>query len=181
MKGVVFVELIRMAETALGEDAVDDILDSASLETDGAFSAVGNYPCKELLTIVEAVGERIGAPPETLHVQFGHWMFARFAEGYPSFFEGKSCGFEMLESIEDEVHVEVRKLYPEVELPTFGTERLGPDCLKMIYESERPLQHFCKGLIEACMAHFGSEITLEMTSSFQRNRHSAEFVIQRAA
>lgn len=181
MKGVVFVELIRMAETALGEDAVDDILDSASLETDGAFSAVGNYPCKELLTIVEAVGERIGAPPETLHVQFGHWMFARFAEGYPSFFEGKSCGFEMLESIEDEVHVEVRKLYPEVELPTFGTERLGPDCLKMSYESERPLQHFCKGLIEACMAHFGSEITLEMTSSFQRNRHSAEFVIQRAA
>ncbi len=29
MKGVVFVELIRMAETAMGEDAVDDIAQRA--------------------------------------------------------------------------------------------------------------------------------------------------------
>jgi hypothetical protein len=47
MKGTVFVELLKMAEEAFGEDVVDDVLEKADLETD-AFTAVGNYPCSEL-------------------------------------------------------------------------------------------------------------------------------------
>jgi hypothetical protein len=181
MKGIVFVELIRMAEAALGEEVVDDILDEADLETDGAFSAVGNYPCRELLAIVDAVGARTGLPVEALHVQFGHWMFDRFVEGYPAFFEGKADGFHMLESIEDEVHVEVRKLYPEVELPRFATDRLPDGRFKMVYESERPLHHFCKGLIESCMAHFNQTVALDMTDSMEDGRYRAEFFLQKAA
>ncbi|CUH50748.1 heme NO-binding domain-containing protein [Shimia marina] len=181
MKGVVFVELIHMAESVMGETAVDHILDKIELQSDGAFSAVGNYPCSELLRIVEAFGAELNAPVEALHVQFGHWMFARFVQGYPIFFEGKPDGFAMLESIEDEVHVEVRKLYPEVELPRFTTQRQGPDSLRMVYSSERPLQHFCRGLIEACMAHFNHQATLQMTDHSAEGRCTAEFLIQKAA
>lgn len=100
MKGVVFVELLRMAETVLGEEAVDQVLDQTELQSNGAFSAVGNYPCRELLSLVDAFGERLGAPPEALQVKFGHWMFSRFVEGYPEFFDGKKDAFEMLEAIE---------------------------------------------------------------------------------
>ena len=181
MKGIVFVELIRMAESVMGEDAVDEILDTAELESDGAFSAVGNYPCSELLTIVDAIGDRLDAPVEALQTKFGNWMFARFVEGYPAFFEGKTDGFEMLESIENEVHVEVRKLYPEVELPSFATERPDARSLKMVYTSERPLHHFCQGLIESCMAHFDQDITLKMTEKSDDTRFCAEFLIQKAA
>jgi hypothetical protein len=31
---------------------------------------------------------------------------------------------------------------------------LGLDRLRMVYRSPRPLGAFCKGLIEACLAHF---------------------------
>ncbi|MBO9398690.1 heme NO-binding domain-containing protein [Shimia sp. R9_2] len=181
MKGIVFVELVRMAESALGEDVVDEILDETELETDGAFSVVGNYPCRELLTIVEAIGARVKVPVEDLHEQFGQWMFARFVESYPVFFEGKTDGFDMLESIEDEVHVEVRKLYPEVELPSFTTERLSVDQFKMVYDSERPLQHFCKGMIQSCMEHFQQEVDLQMVDRSQGGRFTAEFTLQKAA
>lgn len=181
MKGIVFVELIRMAESVMGEEAVDDILDKADLENDGAFSAVGNYPCRELLQIVDAVGAELGAPVEALHKQFGHWMFGRFVEGYPAFFEDKSDGFDMLESIESEVHVEVRKLYPEVELPTFATERLEGGRFKMVYTSERPLHHFCHGLIEACLQHFKHETSINMTEHRDGTKFCAEFVMQKAA
>ncbi len=181
MKGIVFVELIRMAESVMGEEAVDRILDQANLANDGAFSAVGNYPCRELLTIVDAVGAQLGTPVEALQKQFGHWMFARFVEGYPVFFEGKADGFDMLESIENEVHVEVRKLYPEVELPRFATERVDPQSFRMIYSSERPLHHFCHGLIEACLAHFGHEATIEMVECHGDRGFCAEFSIIRAA
>ncbi len=181
MKGIVFVELIRMAESVMGEEAVDDILDKVDLESDGAFSAVGNYPCRELLKIVDAVGVELGAPSEVLHRQFGHWMFGRFVDGYPVFFEGKKDGFDMLESIENEVHVEVRKLYPDVELPSFATERLEDGRFKMVYSSERPLHHFCHGLIEACLQHFKEDASIEMTERTMGKGFCAEFVMQKAA
>ena len=181
MKGIVFVELIRMAESVMGEEAVDDILDQVDLESDGAFSAVGNYPCRELLKIVDAVGAELGASAETLHRQFGHWMFGRFVDSYPVFFEGKNRGFDMLESIENEVHVEVRKLYPEVELPTFATERLADGRFKMLYSSERSLHHFCRGLIEACLQYFKEDVSLEMTERQEGAKFYADFVMQQAA
>jgi Haem-NO-binding len=181
MKGVVFVELLRMAESFLGEDAVDQVLDQTNLESNGAFSAVGNYPCRELLVLVDAFGERLNAPPEMLQVKFGHWMFDQFAKGYPEFFEGKEDAFEMLEAIEGEVHVEVRKLYPEVELPSFATDRLLPSKLRMVYESDRPLMHFCLGLIEACIAHFEEQADIQMTEQSGSGKFRAEFLIQKAA
>ncbi len=181
MKGIVFVELIRMAESVMGEDVVDDILDEVSLEGDAAFTSVGNYPCAELLNLVDAFGRHLNAPTDVLQVKFGHWMFGRFAEGYPVFFEGKNDAFDMLESIENDVHIEVRKLYPEAELPTFATERLAPDQLKMTYISERPLNNFCLGLIQACMEHFGQKSEVSMQEVTRNDRFAAEFVIDKVA
>ncbi|TCL08765.1 heme-NO-binding protein [Shimia isoporae] len=181
MKGVVFVELIRMAESVMGEEAVDDILDTIDLETDGAFSTVGNYPCSELLRLVGAFGTHLDAPVDALQVQFGHWMFGRFVENYPAFFANKTDGFDMLDSIENEVHVEVRKLYPEVELPTFATDRPAEGQLRMVYSSERPLQHFCRGMLESCMDHFGHTYTVDMVDKSSDSTHSAEFLVQKVA
>ncbi len=181
MKGIVFVELIRMAESVMGEAAVDDLLDKVELKNDGAFTAVGNYPCRELLKIVDAIGAELNAPIEALHKRFGHWMFARFVEGYPIFFDGKEDGFDMLESIENEVHVEVRKLYPEAELPSFATERLEGDLFKMVYTSERPLHHFCHGLIEACLLHFQHRSEIQMQERHVAGKFCAEFLIQKVA
>lgn len=36
MKGVIFVELLRMAEANAGEELVDQVLDSLTLESGGA-------------------------------------------------------------------------------------------------------------------------------------------------
>ena len=164
MKGVVFVELLKMAEEAFGEDAVDDVLDKADLEND-AFTAVGNYPCSELVKIVMAFSGHSGLSPEVLQIKFGHWMMDVFLENYPEFFEKKDSAFALLESVDQEIHVEVRKLYPDAELPSFDTERHSDTHLSMIYTSPRPLNAFCHGLIEACLAHF------EETGDITRTAH----------
>ncbi|KAB7613786.1 guanylate cyclase [Amylibacter sp. SFDW26] len=181
MKGVVFVELLNMAESIAGEEAVDAILDECPLENGGAFTAVGNYPCSELMIIVQAFSEKLDAPVSELQNKFGRWMFMRFAEGYPAFFVGKDDAFTMLESIEDEVHVEVRKLYPEVELPTFATERLDETTLKMIYCSERPLIDFCQGMIEACIEHFKAPAQINKVDHSSGREFKADFQISMAA
>ncbi|WP_298680471.1 heme NO-binding domain-containing protein [uncultured Lentibacter sp.] len=157
MKGLVFVELLRMAEAAAGEELVDEVLDSLALESGGAYSTVGSYGCGELFAIVGALSARLDASQSSLQKQFGHWMFAHFLQNFSAFFADKASAFEMLESVDGEVHLEVRKLYPDAELPRFEAQRLSGQQMDMVYRSSRPLQCFCYGLIEACLAHFGQE------------------------
>ena len=179
MKGMVFTELLGMAEAKLGEAVVDDILDTLTLTNGGAYSAVGNYPCSELMHIVGALSARTGLAGAELQRLFGHHMLTRFFETHPQFFAGKSTILDLLEAIENEVHVEVRKLYPDAELPCFETEWLGPEALRMTYKSARPLADFCQGLIEACSGHFERSATVEREVSGD-SPTSATFVVRLA-
>lgn len=165
MKGVVFVELLTMAEVAFGEDVVDQVIDKAELASGGSYTAVGNYPCEELVRIVDAFSAHSGISGDQLQRKFGHWMMTFFGKQYPDFFSGKSTSFEMLEAVDGEIHVEVRKLYPDAELPRFETVRTSEGRLEMVYTSPRPLVSFCHGLIEACVETFDeqAEITFAAT------------------
>lgn len=160
MKGTIFIQLLEMAEDAFGEDAVDDILDRSNLASGGAYTSVGTYSCGELVTLVLGFSEHSGLPADELQRLFGHWMMKFFVSHYPSFFEGKTESFEIFETIENEIHVEVRKLYNDVELPTFAAKRMGERSLELIYTSPRPLAPFCHGLIEACAAHFNEDVEI---------------------
>jgi hypothetical protein len=142
MKGIVFVELLAMAEDAFGEDTVDRVIDEAALDSGGACTAVGNYPCDELLALAGGFSAHSGISGADLQRLFGHMMMQSFGRNYPGFFTGKSGSLEMLESIEGEIHVEVRKLYPDAELPAFDTVCHGADAMDMTYHSPRPLADF---------------------------------------
>lgn len=178
MKGTVFVELLKMAEEAFGEDVVDDVLEKADLETD-AFTAVGNYPCSELMKIVAAFSDHSGLSEEVLQRKFGHWMLDHFGTGFPEFFSNKKDSFEMLEAIDCEIHVEVRKLYPDAQLPVFDTVRKADNRLEMVYSSPRPLAAFCHGLIEACTDRFKENAEIERSPTPDRP-DSTTFQIRRA-
>lgn len=115
---------------------------------------MGNYPCRELIKIVTALSARCEVGVDRVQRRFGHWMMRYFTQHYPAAFVGKADAFALLEAVSDEIHVEVKKLYPEVELPQFDTRRLSPGHLQMVYTSPRPLHDFCHGLIEASLDMF---------------------------
>ncbi|PLS20580.1 heme NO-binding domain-containing protein [Neptunicoccus cionae] len=178
MKGVVFVELLSLADSLIGEDAVDDVLNSTKLASGGAYSAVGNYPCRELMALLDALSHHAGTTPENLQTNFGKWIFRRFAQTHFTFMEGKTTAFQMLDSIEGEVHVEVRKLYPDAELPTFATRYLSAQSFEMVYLSERPLVDFCQGMIEACIEHFGETAFISRSPLSTAEGSGATFTIR---
>ena len=178
MKGIVFVELLKMAEDMLGEACVDAVLDDTPLDSGGAYSAVGNYPCAELTALVAGFSKVTGLPAHELQRIFGHWMLEVFARHYPDFFKANPDALSMLESIETEIHVEVRKLYPESELPRFDARRIGPAALELIYTSPRPLAPFCQGLIEGCLSHYGSSAEIASQDRSDATRTRADFMIR---
>ncbi len=172
MKGIVFVELLKMAEDAFGEDVVDSVLDKAELENDGGFTSVGNYPCSELVKIVEAFSDHSGLSADVLQRKFGHWMMEHFGKHYPNFFENKTSSFELLEAVDGEIHVEVRKLYPDAELPRFETTMISDSEMEMAYSSPRPLVSFCHGLIEASVEHFDQTAEINRGNTVAENNET---------
>jgi hypothetical protein len=178
MKGLVFVELMAMAEEAFGEAVVDGVIERADLPSGGAYTAVGNYPCDELMALVQGFSRHSGIPGQELQRLFGHWMMNSFVRHYPGFFVGRGGSLDMLAAIEDEIHVEVRKLYPDADLPKFDIVRPEPDAMQMIYRSPRPLGDFCHGLIEGCVRHFGESAVIDRQDHSVTGQTEVDFRIK---
>jgi hypothetical protein len=177
MKGLIFIELLKMAELAFGEDQVDNILDSITLPSGASYTAVGYYDCSELIILVDAFSRLSDVSKPDLERQFGHWVMNAFKAGYPDFFDKHHNALDMLEAIENDIHVEVRKLYPDAELPSFKAIRSGDAALDLEYISKNPLVRFCQGLIEGCFEQYGQTGKIDMVDYSSNGRGHAQFYI----
>ena len=179
MKGLVFTEFLEMVEQTFSADTVDDIIDAADLPSGGAYTAVGTYPHSEIVTLVQQLSMQTGMPVSELVKAFGRYLFGRFVILYPNFFAAAPDAFDFLDSIEDHVHVEVRKLYPDAELPTFETRREGTQKLIMIYRSKHPFATLAEGLIAGCLSHYQVTAQTEMVDCSAGQGTHVEFHITR--
>ncbi len=114
--------------------------------------------------LVTELSKRSNAGVSDLLRVYGRHLFGRFHQGYNGFFNGIKDSFSFLSTVQNVIHVEVRKLYPDAELPEFESTRLAPNHLSMIYRSPRCLGDFAEGLIEGCIAHFGEHIKITRTT-----------------
>jgi len=154
MKGMVFTEFLEMVEARWSADMADDLVEQTPLASGGRYTAVGTYDHTELVAMVRALSERIGVPVPDLVRAFGEYLFGRFVVSHPSFFVGIDGALDFLERIEDVIHVEVLKLYPDASLPRFDVDR-DADRLVLLYRSSRHFEDLAHGLILGCLAHYG--------------------------
>ena len=181
MKGMVFTEFLDLVEDRFGLEDADAIIAAGGSEHGGSYTAVGNYDYKEMVHMVVALSERSGVPvADLLHV-FGEHLFTVFHRKYGNFFDGVNSAFEFLGSIEDTIHVEVRKLYPDAELPEFTYPEQTDTRLVMDYKSARPLAHFAHGLIDGCIKHYGTVIDVTMVDMSDGAGTQARFTLEQRA
>ena len=95
-----------------------------------------------------------GIPVSELLKTFGRYLLKQFVANFPHFFEGISSVFDFLERVDAYIHVEVRKLYLDAELPKFKCQRLSLNQFVMTYYSDRHLGDLAEGLIQGSIAHF---------------------------
>jgi hypothetical protein len=63
-----------------------------------------------------------------------------------------------LQKLEDHIHVEVRKKYPDANLPGFEFQPIDAKNLRMIYTSERAMSDFGIGLIKGAAHWFNRDV-----------------------
>ena len=163
MKGVVFTEFMEMMDSRFGPELTERVLEAAHLPSGGIYTAVGTYDHTELLALVVQLSRETGLPGAQLVREFGHYLFGRFVKSYPRFFENVHSAFDFLEQVDNHVHVEVLKLYPGAELPSFRNERHDDRHMVFDYRSSRPLGDLAEGLIVGCVDHYGERVRIERT------------------
>ena len=85
--------------------------------------------------------------------------------------------FSFLAKLEDFIHVEVKKLHPESELPTFDTLHHDDEKLVLLYKSKKGLAALAQGLINGCIKHFDE--CIEVTAQDYSNglRQEVKFTL----
>ena len=161
MKGVVFREFIDMVESSFSPEIADGIIESSDLSTGGAYTSVGTYDHREIIQLVNRLSESTGIAVPDLLRAFGNHLLGRFATLYPSHFVGRNSTFDFLSILDNKIHVEVKKLYPDAELPVFDHSSPDPNVMAFVYRSKRPFADLAEGLIRGCIAHFNENIDMQ--------------------
>jgi hypothetical protein len=179
MKGIVFTEFMDFVEQGHGADMVDDMVEMSDLPSGGAYTSVGTYPHTEMGELVGSLTKLSGMRAETVLIDFGKHLSRRFARSFPGFFSERTGLFDFLESVDGHIHVEVRKLYPDAELPGFVVNSRTDREMQFDYTSCRPLGALAKGLILGAAEHYGEKITIGEQAHAEANRRFVRFSIER--
>lgn len=165
MKGMVFTELLEMIEDKWGSVALQKVIDGANLPNNGAYTSVGTYPHGEAVAIVQSLSAYTGIAADGLLEAFGYHLFGRLAAGFPNLLATVSDPFEVLLNIEQLIHVEVKKLYPDARPPMFHGKLLDSGKLEMVYESSRGMGSLAVGLMKGCGDFFKQPLKVEIKES----------------
>ena len=152
-----------MVEESFSIEVADEMITLSNLESNGVYTAVGTYDHHEMVEMVTQLSKLTGIEAASLLQAYGELLFTKFAEGYGMFFSGVENAFQMLKQVDSYIHIEVKKLYPDAELPTFEYEEPGENQLLMKYTSPRGFGAFAKGLIIGCVKHFDEDIDIKIT------------------
>ena len=160
MKGIVFTEFLEMVEDKFGFAVLDKIIEDSN--SDGVYTAVGTYSHEEMVSLVVALSKHSGIEISTLLEAYGVHFFDILLKSYPVFFEKQTSTFSFLSSIDNYIHPEVLKLYPDAELPRFDTIEHTDTKLVMVYYSTRKMSDFAVGLVKGTINHFKENIKFDI-------------------
>lgn len=158
MKGIIFTEFMDMVEDRFSIEVAEEILEAAKLPSGGSYTSLGTYSHEEVLSLVTCLSQVSGAKAEDLVLAFGEYLFGRFAAVHADFFEGVPGSLDFMMKVEDYIHIEVQKLYPEATPPKLSCDRQSDTEMVLHYASHRPFAPLAYGLIKGCAGYFKEEV-----------------------
>lgn len=161
MKGIVFTSLSDMVCKKFGMDTWDEVLEHSQVESKGAYTSVGNYPVDELHQLVKSMSELLNVEGIHLYSEFGVYLSNVFITKFPEFFIDVSNTFDLLMNVDNYIHEEVRKLYPDASLPKLEGSLDDPNNMTLEYKSPNCLSYFAEGLILGVGAYFQESIVIQ--------------------
>lgn len=162
MKGIVFTEFLEMVEGKFGLEMVDTIIHQCQLNSNGIYTSVGTYNFAEMLKLLQSLSYNTDISIDQLLLTYGEYFFNSLKTSYPDLLKSYNDPIELLASVENHIHIEVLKIYPDAELPTFEMIDKSAKSLTMIYKSSRSMHHFALGLMNETFKYFNTSSNIKM-------------------
>ncbi len=163
MKGIVFTEFLELVETKFGLETVNEIIENSDLKSNGVYTAIGTYDFAEMLSLITNLSEKTKVSVSDLLYTYGLHFFHVLKDNYPAIVKKYDSAIDLLSSIDSHIHVQVRKIYPDAELPKFDVVERTDNSITLIYTSSRSMYAFAIGLIEKTFHHFNSNAKISHT------------------
>lgn len=179
MKGAVFIALNDMIEEHYGIDTWEELLAEVQPECEGIYVSTEDYPDTEITHFVRAISSKTGLPSTEVTRIFGESLFHELNTKYPMFAENCNSLFDFLNSIENVIHTEVRKLFEQTSLPSIDCKTTHDQLLKMDYKSPRKLCYLAEGLIQGASIHFQEPVKIEHAMCMHDGNDHCEFHIKK--
>jgi len=177
MKGVIFTEFFEMVEREFGMQMLEQIIDETSSMSGGSYTSVGTYSHTEIIGYAQALSRNTDTPVPELVRHFGNYLAGSFYRDHSLHFDSFTGVFGMLKNIEDHIHVDVRKLYPDAELPVFSYQEVSASLFILDYESTRGFADLAQGLIEGVAKQYGEKIAITRVDRLLDGLHKSRFII----
>lgn len=178
MKGIVFTEFLELVEDRFGLAMVDTILSESELASKGIYTSVGTYDFSEMVQLLARLSSHTGIEVDDLLSLYAEHFFEVIKRNYGHLISMYKDPIEMLASVESHIHKEVKKIYPDAEMPTFIVQEKSAFSLILIYKSGRALHPFGLGLMKKTFDYFNATATI-VTEKIKEDGTEVKFVIQK--
>jgi len=178
MKGIIFNVFLDLVEKENGYELVDTIIENSNLKSKGIYTSVGTYPHEELFYLINQLSLKTGISVPEILKKFGKYAFSIFTKTYTDLIAKYNNIYDFLERLEDTIHVEVLKLYPEAELPSFSIIKNDANEMILNYQSERKLADLAEGLLIGCLEYFKTTASLQ-TELVKKDKSNVTFIIRK--
>lgn len=179
MKGAVFIALNDFIEEGFGIDAWERILNEAKPASGGVYTSVQNYDDSELIAIVHAVCSQLKLDKGQALRLFGNYLFSALNRKHPIFTSLQTDLFKFLASVEGVVHVEVKKLFTDVQLPTMKAIEQSDSHIVLQYESTRKMCELAEGLIQGAAKHYDVEVVVSQRCCYHQGDNYCEIEVHK--
>ena len=169
MKGFIFTNFLDFVEKNKGLEMVDSMISDCDLPSEGIYSAFLSYEYNELVTLLTYVSKKTNIKQEVLLEEFGKFVFPYLIVKHSYIIKEYSNPLDLIAGIENHIHIEVKKLYEDVELPTFSVVEKTENSLILIYTSSRGLTYFAIGLMKETLDFFNVKGKVDIDHTYNNN------------
>ena len=177
MKGAIFNALQEFVEQGHGYQVWDDALTNTTLPSHGIYTSTKQYDDSELFAIVGYLSEKLAVPIPDLVRAFGVFLFPLLMPQAPQEAQDAPSLRAFLMMVDELIHVEVKKLYKDAQLPEFNYEDHIDDKLTMFYRSPRKLCFLSEGLILGAADHFKETVSISQNCCMHQGAECCEIEV----
>jgi hypothetical protein len=163
MHGIIFAELKKFSDTALGPDAWPTIAADARLPH-ASYLATETYPDEHLTALVDAAVRLTGMPAPQLLERFGEFIVPDLVKVFGAFIKREWTALDLLENTELVIHRAVRLQDAKASPPRLRISRASPHQVTIEYASPRRLCAVAKGIMRGIATHYAEPLAIHETS-----------------